>query len=229
MPRDLIVIAKDFTDNNFLLHIENKKLRERNLSLSTQVNQATLFATENEHLRALLRLCNNIKTKSTPVEIQYDFTNPFRQKVVIGQGLYQNIKKGSPVVNEDGVVGQVTRVFPLQSEVTLITDQDLAVPIQVLRTGLRSVIYGTQKGDSLDLRFVPANADLVIGDKLVTSGLDDVYPPGLPVANVKHIERISGITFARVICTPIASVRSVRQMLALNYHQSNMKIPSHCG
>lgn len=217
IPRDMIVIATDFTANISLIRSENNQLRARNLALSIKANQAILFAAENVHLRALLGLHQYITTQSIPVEIQYESTNTFRQRIVIGQGLYKNIKKGAPVVNEDGVVGQVTRVFPLQSEVTLITDQNLAVPVQVLRTGLRSVIYGTPKGDSLDLRFVPASADLIVGDKLVTSGLDSIYPPGMPVATVARIDRIAGIVFARVICIPIALVRSTRQMLVLNY------------
>ncbi|MFP3345046.1 rod shape-determining protein MreC, partial [Halomonas sp. SIMBA_159] len=86
-----------------------------------------------------------------PAEIQYDTRDPFTQKVVINRGAQQGIQNGSPVVNEDGVIGQVTRVFPLQAEVTLLTDKDQAVPVQIVRTGLRSVIYGTPKGDTLDL------------------------------------------------------------------------------
>jgi rod shape-determining protein MreC len=115
------------------------------------------------------------------------------------------------------VVGQVTRVFPLQAEVTLITDRDLAIPVQVLRTGLRSVIYGTPKGDALDLRFVPTSSDLVAGDELVTSGLDGVYPPGLPVAKVVRVDKLADTAFARVTCAPIAAVRGAREMLVLHY------------
>lgn len=136
---------------------------------------------------------------------------------MIGQGSQQGIQNGAPVVSENGVVGQVTRVFPLQSEVTLVTDRDLAIPVQVLRTGLRSVIYGTPKGDSLDLRFVPTSADLVVGDELVTSGLDGVYPPGLPVAKVVRVDKLADTAFARVTCAPIAAVRGARQMLVLHY------------
>jgi hypothetical protein len=115
------------------------------------------------------------------------------------------------------VVGQVTRVFPLQAEVTLLTDRDLAIPVQVLRTGLRSVIYGTPKGDALDLRFVPTSSDLVAGDELVTSGLDGVYPPGLPVAKVVRVDKLADTAFARVTCAPIAAVRGAREMLVLHY------------
>ncbi|WP_306714640.1 rod shape-determining protein MreC [Burkholderia dolosa] len=217
VPRDLLMGAADIAVTSASLRHENDALRKRNLQLSTQANQAAVLAQENAHLRAVLELRQHIATQSTPVEIQYDTTDPFTQKIVIGQGSQQGIQNGAPVVSEDGVVGQVTRVFPLQAEVTLITDRDLAIPVQVLRTGLRSVIYGTPKGDSLDLRFVPTSADLVVGDELVTSGLDGIYPPGLPVAKVVRVDKLADTAFARVICAPIAAVRGARQMLVLHY------------
>ncbi|MEA3094537.1 MAG: rod shape-determining protein MreC, partial [Caballeronia sp.] len=132
-------------------------------------------------------------------------------------GSQQGIQDGAPVVNEDGVIGQVTRVFPLQSEVTLLSDKDQAVPVQIVRTGLRSVIYGTPKGDTLDLRFVPISADVQTGDELVTSGLDGIYPPGLPVAKVVRVDKQADTAFARVVCLPIAPVRGARQLLVLHY------------
>ncbi|QQJ97058.1 rod shape-determining protein MreC [Burkholderia ambifaria] len=217
VPRDLFMGAADIAVTGASLRHDNDALRKRNLQLSTQANQAAVLAQENMHLRAVLELRQHIATQSTPVEIQYDTSDPFTQKIVIGQGSQQGIQDGSPVVSEDGVVGQVTRVFPLQAEVTLITDRDLAIPVQVLRTGLRSVIYGTPKGDSLDLRFVPTSSDLVAGDELVTSGLDGVYPPGLPVAKVVHVDKLADTAFAHVTCAPVAAVRGARQMLVLHY------------
>ncbi|WP_175837233.1 rod shape-determining protein MreC [Burkholderia anthina] len=217
VPRDLFMGAADIAVTGASLRHENDALRKRNLQLSTQANQAAVLAQENVHLRAVLELRQHIATQSTPVEIQYDTSDPFTQKIVIGQGSQQGIQDGSPVVSEDGVIGQITRVFPLQAEVTLITDRDLAIPVQVLRTGLRSVIYGTPKGDSLDLRFVPTSSDLLVGDELVTSGLDGVYPPGLPVAKVVRVDKLADTAFARVTCAPIAAVRGARQMLVLHY------------
>ncbi|MBR8213428.1 rod shape-determining protein MreC [Burkholderia cenocepacia] len=217
VPRDLFMGAADLAVTGAALRHENDDLRKRNLQLSTQANQAAVLTQENAHLRAVLELRQHIATQSTPVEIQYDTSDPFTQKIVVGQGSQQGIQDGSPVVSEDGVIGQVTRVFPLQSEVTLVTDRDLAIPVQVLRTGLRSVIYGTPKGDSLDLRFVPTSADLVAGDELITSGLDGVYPPGLPVAKVVRVDKLADTAFARVTCAPVAAVRGARQMLVLHY------------
>ncbi|MFM0285124.1 rod shape-determining protein MreC [Paraburkholderia megapolitana] len=217
VPRDLFMGAADLAVTSATLRAENTKLRERNLQLSQQANQSALLGAENAHLRSLLQLSQRATIQSIPAEIQYDTSDPFTQKVVIGRGSQQGIQNGSPVVNEDGVIGQITRVFPLQAEVTLLTDKDQAVPVQIVRTGLRSVIYGTPKGDSLDLRFVPISADVQTGDELVTSGLDGVYPPGLPVAKVVRVDKQADTAFARVVCVPVAPVRGARQLLVLHY------------
>ncbi|MEX3605366.1 MAG: rod shape-determining protein MreC [Burkholderia sp.] len=217
VPRDLFMGAADIAATNVLLRHDNQELRERNLALSLQANQAGQLMSDNAHLRAVLGLRTRIVAQSTPVEIQYDTSDPFSQKVVIGHGSHDDIQNGAPVVTEDGVIGQVTRLFPLQSEITLITDRDLGIPVQVLRTGLRSVIYGTPKGDSLDLRFVPTSADLMVGDELVTSGLDGTYPPGLPVAKVVRIDKLADTAFAHVVCMPVVAVRGAREMLVLHY------------
>ncbi|GAB2906634.1 hypothetical protein GCM10027093_50860 [Paraburkholderia jirisanensis] len=217
VPRDIFMGAADLAVTSATLRGENEQLRARNLRLSQQANEAAQLGAENSHLRNLLQLSQRSPIQSTPAEIQYDTRDPFTQKVVIGRGSQQGIQDGSPVVNEDGVVGQVTRVFPMQAEVTLLTDKDQAVPVQIVRTGLRSVIYGTPKGDSLDLRFVPTSADVLAGDELVTSGLDGVYPPGLPVAKVVRVDKLADTAFAHVICAPIAQARGARQLLVLHY------------
>ncbi|WP_322068286.1 rod shape-determining protein MreC [Paraburkholderia bannensis] len=217
VPRDLFMGAADLAVTSASLRQDNAQLHARNLQLSQQANQAATLAAENIHLRALLQLSQRIGSPTTPAEIQYDTRDPFTQKVVIGGGSQQGVQNGAPVLSEDGVIGQVTRVFPMQSEVTLVTDKDQAVPVEVVRTGLRSVIYGTAKGDLLDLRFVPISADLQTGDELVTSGLDGVYPQGLPVAKVVRVDKQADTAFARVVCAPLAAVRGARQVLVLHF------------
>ncbi|WP_153074036.1 rod shape-determining protein MreC [Paraburkholderia bonniea] len=217
VPRDMFMGAADLAVTSATLRHENEKLRAQNLQLAQQAHEATQVGAENTHLRSLLQLSQRTTTQAIPAEIQYDTRDPFTQKVVIGRGTQQGIREGSPVVSEDGVIGQVTRVFPLQAEVTLLTDKDQAVPVQIVRTGLRSVIYGTPKGDSLDLRFVPISADVLAGDELVTSGLDGIYPPGLPVAKVIRVDKQADTAFARVVCMPVAPVRGARQLLVLHY------------
>ncbi|CDY76615.1 Rod shape-determining protein MreC [Caballeronia glathei] len=222
VPRDIFMGAADLAVTSANLRSENQKLADKNLQLSVKAGDAEQLSIENAHLRALLQLQSRATTQTTPAEIQYDTRDPFTQKVVIGKGAQQGIQDGAPVVNEAGVIGQVTRVFPLQSEVTLLTDKDQAVPVQIVRTGLRSVIYGTPKGDSLDLRFVPISADVQAGDELVTSGLDGIYPPGLAVAKVVRVDKQADTAFARVVCQPVAPVRGARQLLVLHY---NVNVP----
>ena len=130
-------------------------------------------------------------------EILYAARDPFSRKVVIDKGSQSGIQPGEPVIDDVGVIGQVTRVYLLMSEVTLLTDKDQAIPVQVLRNGLRAVAYGGAEGGMLDLRFMAANADIKNGDVLVTSGIDGTYPPGLPVATVARIERDAAYAFAQ--------------------------------
>jgi rod shape-determining protein MreC len=114
------------------------------------------------------------------------------------------------------VVGQVTRVHPLLSEVTLLTDPDQAIPVQVVRNGLRAVAFGGGASGMLELRFMAANAEIQNGDRLVTSGIDGIYPPGLPVGTVVRIERDAEHSFARVVCKPAAGVDRGRFVLILS-------------
>jgi rod shape-determining protein MreC len=221
VPRDLIVGAANLAVSSATLRSDNQKLAAKNLQLSVEANQRASLAAENAHLRALLALAPQVGAQAAPAEVQYDMRDPFTQKVVIGRGSQQGILNGSPVVSEDGMIGQVTAVYPMQSEVTLLTDKDQAVPVQIVRTGLRGVVYGTPAGNALELRFVPISAEIVAGDELVTSGLDGVYPPGLPVAKVVHVDKLADTAFARVVCAPVAAVRGAREVLVLRY-QSGM-------
>ena len=121
-----------------------------------------------------------------------------------------------PVIDELGVLGQVTRAFPSRSEISLITDKEQIIPVESLRNGLRSVAYGGLDGGLLELRFMAANADVESDDLLVTSGLDGVYPRGIPVARVVRVERNSRYAFASIFCEPIAGVQKYRFVLALD-------------
>lgn len=220
VPRDAALETMSFFVSGSHLRAENADLQARNLSLGLAASRAAELTVENEHLRALLQLAEKAPIKPIPSEIQYDTRDPFTQKVIIDHGIQAGVVAGSPVVTEVGLIGQVTRVYPLQSEVTLLTDRDMAVPVQIVRTGVRSVVYGTTSGDLLDLRFVPTGADIKAGDELVTSGLDGVYPSGLPVARILRIERQSDSAFAKVVATPIAQIRGVRQLLVLHYEEA---------
>lgn len=181
---------------------------------SGQVEQLTL---ENSRLRALMALRDRLTTTATAAQVLYDAADPYARKVIVDKGLADGIVAGSPVLDESGVLGQVTRVHPLVSEVTLLTDRDQAIPVLNTRTGVRSVAYGQlgASGTELELRFMAGNADVAEGDLLSTSGIDGVYPPGLPVARVSQVERRAESAFARVLCTPAAQVGSATHVLLL--------------
>ncbi len=179
-----------------------------------QVEQLTL---ENQRLRELLSMRERIGTTAMGAQVLYDAADPYARKVVIDRGQTHGIEAGSPVIDDSGVLGQVTRVYPLVSEVTLLTDRDQAIPVLNVRTGVRSVAYGQQaaSGDALELRYTLANADINQGDLLTTSGVDGVYPPGLPVARVVQVERRAESSFTRIVCEPLARVQGALHVLVL--------------
>ncbi len=193
---------------------ENAALRRRQLDDSRLLLRQNALEQENRHLRALLEMKQRQTVPSQVAEIIYSASDPFSRRVIIDKGTQAGIVAGQVAVDDRGVIGQVTRAFPMLSEVTLITDKDQAVPVQILRNGLRSVIFGNGDG-SLELRFLSSSANIQVGDELVTSGLDGIYLPGLPVAKVVHIDRDTTYAFAHIRCEPIAGVESHDQVLVL--------------
>ncbi len=193
---------------------ENAALRRRQLDDSRLLLRQSALEQENRHLRALLEMKQRQTVPSQVAEIIYSASDPFSRRVIIDKGTQAGIAAGQVAVDDRGVIGQVTRAFPMLSEVTLITDKDQAVPVQILRNGLRSVIFGNGDG-SLELRFLSSSANIQVGDELVTSGLDGIYLPGLPVAKVVHIDRDTTYAFAHIRCEPIAGVESHDQVLVL--------------
>jgi rod shape-determining protein MreC len=190
-----------------------KKLGLQSLK-ANQVEQLTL---ENERLRKLLELRARLQTTGIAAQVLYDAADPYSRKIIIDKGLLEHVAAGSPVLDERGVLGQVTRVYPTVSEVTLITDRDHAIPVLNTRTGARGVAFGdtTTHADAIELRYMAANADATVGDLLTTSGVDGVYPPGLPVARVEKVDRRVDAIFARIYCVPAALVSGASHVLVL--------------
>jgi rod shape-determining protein MreC len=170
---------------------------------------------ENARLRALLDARTRYASAAKAVEVLYTGRDPFAQKLFVDKGTDADIRPGEAVIDADGVVGQITRVYPNMAEVTLVTDKDHAVPVKVERSGVRSVLYGAGAGRAPELRFMAPSADIQEGDVLVTSGLDGTYPPGLAVARVATLERETGQIFARIACTPLAGVDRSLHLLVL--------------
>lgn len=177
--------------------------------------QAEQLLQENVRLRALLDLRGRLSVRARAAEVLYDAPDPYTRKIIIDRGSSQGVQHGSPVINELGVIGQITRVYPLTSEVTLVVDENAAIPVHNIRTGHRGVAFGDPSADSMELRFVAANADVQVGDILQTSGLDGVYPPGLPVARVSRLDRRTQSDFAKIALIPATTPDSVRHVLVL--------------
>src|SRR6185369_12885710 len=205
-PVDFVRTVGDYFSTQAQLFEDNANLRAKNLALAQAAQRYETAEAEAAQLRRLIGAAEKLEVKSTPAEILYTGRDPYSHKIFINLGERQGVKPGSPVADEAGVVGQVTRVHPLVSEVTLITDQDHVVPVQVVRNGLRAIAFGGGASGMLELRFTAGNAEIQNGDRLVTSGIDGIYPAGLPVATVVRIERDAEHSFARVICRPAGSI-----------------------
>lgn len=180
-----------------------------------RLSRAEALQAENDRLRKLLDLRPALSVPSISAEVLFEAPDPFSRRVVIDRGATQGVAAGSPVINEAGVLGQVTRVYPLSAEVTLLTDKDAAIPLLNARTQMRNAAAGRADGSGMELRFLAANADVKAGDLMTTSGLDGVYPPGLPVAKVSVVERRGDSSFAQVLLAPIAQPDSARHVLVL--------------
>ncbi|WP_460826559.1 rod shape-determining protein MreC, partial [Massilia terrae] len=225
MPRDAISAMGDYFSSLSALEKEVAELKSQQVAAAQALQQAQLQMAENAQLRRLMDAREHLPVHSIMSEILYDARDPSVHKVVLDRGTRAGVTLGLPVIDNAGVVGQVTRVFPLTSEVTLLTDKEQAIPVQVLRSGLRSVAYGRGHNGQLDLRFVAPNADIVVGDVLVTSGLDGVFPAGLAVAKVTQVESVGQGAFGRVVAQPLAGIDSNRQLLIVMSQQAKPPRP----
>lgn len=212
MPIDLAGDAGAYLVRQSTLLKENEELRRLQLGTANVLLRQQHLEHENMRLRALLDMRARLPVAGRIAEILYAARDPFSRRVIIDKGLQHGIGAGQAVVDDVGVIGQVVRVFPLTAEVLLLTDKDQAIPVEVQRNGLRAILAGAGAG-MMELRFLAANAEVQSGDILVTSGLDGVYLPGLPVAKVVKVDRDNSYSFARITCAPLAGVE--RHGLAL--------------
>jgi rod shape-determining protein MreC len=216
-------IAVYFETQNQLL-TDNAKLHQQHDADAAQLAQLGAIQAEDAQMRALQELKQRVDYPMQMAEIAYVERDIFKRKLFVDKGSQANVMAGQVVLDDNGVVGQVTRVYPWLSEVTLVTDKDHAVPIQILRNGLRAVVFGSGDISEMSLRYMPVSSDIVEGDVLVTSGIDGTYPPNLPVAKVLKIERDPAYPFARITCTPLAGVDRRRALLIFS---GLPKLPEH--
>jgi len=215
MPGEALDAVGAFFASQRALADENAELKRRLVEQAVPAQGYARAQQENERLKALLDIRGRYAGAGRAVEVLYAGRDPFSQKLFVNKGSDAGLKPGEAVIDAGGVVGQVTRVFPFMAEVTLLTDKDHAVPVKVERTGQRSVLYGSGAGRPPELRFMAPNAEVEVGDVLVTSGIDGTYPPGLAVARVATLERETGQMFARITCVPLAGADRSEQLLVL--------------
>lgn len=201
--------------SDFELIEEINLLRQEYLSTRHKLFQLQALTAENKQLRALLGAAQQNEIQVILAEILSTPRDPFSRKITLNKGSSSGAKAGQVVIDDLGVIGQITRVYPRMSEVTLITDKDHYVPVQIARNAMRTVISGVGRNSELELRFLSINADVQIGDLLITSGIGGVYPPGLPVGRITQIEYDRSREFVRIICKPVAGVDRHRQVLIL--------------
>ncbi|MBT8535704.1 rod shape-determining protein MreC [Polynucleobacter paneuropaeus] len=226
-PRNVYQASTEYFTTRSTLEQENQIFKARQAELALLANQSEFLLIENQNLRQLMDLQKQVGFKTLPVEILFNPPNPISQRVVINRGNDDGLKLGNPIANDAGILGQVVRLYDHSAEVSLLEDRDFAVPVQVARNGLRAAVFGAGRGNSLELRYLPVASDLEVGDILITSGIDGVYPPGYAVAVISRIVRNVDKNSSNVFCVPIAAVNRYRQALAFLYDpQWDAKAPA---
>ncbi|WP_286296836.1 rod shape-determining protein MreC [Polynucleobacter sp. TUM22923] len=217
MPRNAYEASSEYFTTRGTLDQENRDMRVRQAELSLLANQSEFLLIENQNLRQLMGLQKQVPFKTLPVEILFNPPNPISQRIVVNRGSSGGLNLGNPIANDEGILGQVVRLYENSAEVSLLEDRDFAVPVQIARNGLRAAVFGAGRGNPLELRYLPIASDLEVGDVLITSGIDGIYPPGFAVAVISRIERNADKNSANVFCVPAAPVNRYRQALALLY------------
>jgi rod shape-determining protein MreC len=212
-PASLAQRIGEFFVTQGALRGDNARLTRENFENAALLQQLEALRAENAQLRELLEARRRPDVDFIAAEVLYAARDPFTRKVVVDHGSRDDVRLGQAVVDNRGVIGQVTRIYPWLAEVTLVTDKGQFVPVHNVRNGLRAVLAGTGNDGALELRFIPLNADFQNGDRLVTSGIDGVYPAGLPVAQITHVERSAAQLFARITCVPLGGVSSHAHVL----------------
>ena len=220
IPRDAIALAGTYMTEITSLRQENAELKRIEALNAKALLQIEQLANENKRLRDLASARERAAVRSVLSEVLYETRDPFTRKLVLDKGAQQQVSIGQPVIDAKGLVGQVTRVFQFSSEMTLVTDRNMTVPVVLQRTGMRSVAFGGAAPGRLELRYLASSADLREGDLLTTSGLDALYPPGLPVGRIERIERGGDNDFVKVLIAPTAEIQNNHLLVILQVDTS---------
>ena len=208
----------DWTEEAFASHEtlqeKNADLHRKNQALRSQLHKLTFIEAENRHLRELLQSSKRIGERVLIAELLSVDLDPYRKQVVVNKGSQADLLyRGQPIVDAYGVMGKLVHVSPFSSTAMLITDPNHALPVQVNRNGLRAVAVGMGSNGLLELPHLPNNADIKVGDLLVTSGLGCVFPAGYPAARVLEVKTNPSLPFAYIIAEPLAHLDRSREVL----------------
>lgn len=214
-PRDLYEHFDSWNHAAARVRSEKEALQRQRVELAQVSTHAAQLATENEQLRRLLNVSDTVTQQAIAVQVLYEPSNAFSQKLVFNKGASSGIAPGMPVIDEGGVVGQVVRVTPFTSEAALLTDDKVSIPVLVLRNGLRLIAFGGHAGGKIEIRYLNENVDIEAGDTLVTSGIGGLFPAGLPVARIETVEHDAASGFARALATPLSHPERYRHFLVL--------------
>ncbi|MDO5059514.1 MAG: rod shape-determining protein MreC [Neisseria sp.] len=212
-PVRLYEYTSGFFQTQSALLAENGRLKTENSRLSAENSRHSAQLAEWRELRTLHKLSTQGIGSSTAAEVISNGKDPLSDKLILNKGSRDGIRTGDAVIDRHGLIGQITQVHTYGSELTVLTNAHIVIPVTVARTGVRSLLYGS--GESVKLRYFPNDADLQAGDVLLTSGLDSVYPSGIPVAKVETAERASGTPYYRTQLKALASPRSSKYVLVL--------------
>ena len=213
-PSDVAAELGGFFTRHRLLQRERDALLAERARLGVSVNAAKELVRENAELRTLLQLQTRPGQQAVQAALLYQEHDWFAQRITLDQGGRAGLRSGLPVVDAAGLLGQVSRVYPGSSEVTLVSSPEQLTPVFVERTGQRGLAAGSGHGQ-LELRYMPSQTDVRPGDRLLTSGIDRVYPAGIPVARVSRVSRSQSSPYLRVECLPLAGLDRSRAVLVL--------------
>lgn len=194
---------------------ENARLREKQVFLTAQLQKLTTLEAENRRLRSLLESAVNTSERMLIAELLAVDFDPYRHHILLNRGRKHGVVVGQPVLDQHGVIGQIIRADPFSSTAILITDPNHALPIEINRTGVRTLALGTGHFQELELPHIPNNEDVKVGDLLVTSGLGGRFPRGYPVGTVTRVEFDPGSPFARIVARPVAQLDRIREVMLL--------------
>lgn len=224
-PSQLYQSTNEYFSTHHYLLAENARLKKQALTQDIALQRMNLLNLENANLRNILDAKQSLTETSTLAEIIHVGRDSFTKKIIVNRGKNHHVVTGAAAVDAKGVIGQVTRTYPSSSEITLITDKSLAIPVQIERNGLRAIAFGHGRDNTLDLPYLPANVDIKRGDKLVTSGIDGVYPAGLAVATVIEMRTMQDSPFAHIICAPTGGIENDKQVLIVSIPEIELETP----